>query len=143
MVVGESPFKDVYRLAVWGPWRHVLEPAPPGWELRASRALGHLAASVPTETRARVRANLARAFPDDAFLRAQAGLVGIACGGGDSASARADLDAGVALAPRDPLVRLARGLALRRLDDPAWRDDLAALLWLDRAAADVLLDAAD
>ncbi len=86
---------------------------------------------------------LARAFPDDAFLRAQAGLVGIACGGGDNASARADLDAGVALAPRDPLVRLARGLALRRLDDPAWRDDLAALLWLDGAAADVLLDAAE
>ena len=64
MVVGESPLKDAYRLAVWGPWRHVLEAAPPGWEIRASRALGHLAASVPTETRARVRANLARAFPE-------------------------------------------------------------------------------
>ena len=64
MVVGESPLKDAYRLVVWGPWRRALEAAPPGWEIRASRALGMAAGSFPTDARTRVRANLARAFPE-------------------------------------------------------------------------------
>ncbi len=79
MVVGESPLKDAYRLVVWGPWRHALEAAPPGWELRASRALGWVAGGVPTTTRARVQANLARAFPErDDAARARIARQGFA-----------------------------------------------------------------
>ena len=64
MVVGEHPLKDAYRLLAWGPWRWALERSPPGWELRASRALGRAASLVARATSARARANLARAFPD-------------------------------------------------------------------------------
>ena len=66
MVIGEAPWRDAYRLWAWGPWRWALERSPPGWEVRASRALGVLAGATATEARARVRANLARAFPDAA-----------------------------------------------------------------------------
>jgi KDO2-lipid IV(A) lauroyltransferase len=75
MVVGESPFKDVYRGIVWGPWRWALERSPPGWEFRANRAAGTLAGSLPSGTRQRVVKNLRRAFPhrddlDDVARRA-------------------------------------------------------------------------
>ncbi|MFZ5477020.1 MAG: lysophospholipid acyltransferase family protein [Myxococcota bacterium] len=64
MVVGESPLKDVYRRLVWGPWRLALERAPHGWEYRANRRLGLVAGTFSRSTRARVEANLRRAFPD-------------------------------------------------------------------------------
>jgi len=62
VVIGESPAKDAYRLLVWGPWRVALEQGPPGWEYRANRALGELAARFSRGKRAEVLANLNRAF---------------------------------------------------------------------------------
>lgn len=64
MVVGESPLKDAYRRVVWGPWRFALEHGPHGWEFRANRRLGLLAGRFSRGTRAKVEANLRRAFPD-------------------------------------------------------------------------------
>ncbi len=63
MVIGESTAKDLYRRVVWGPWRGVLERAPYGWEYVANRQLGLLAGRFAGGTRARVQANLLRAFP--------------------------------------------------------------------------------
>ena len=63
MVVGESPWKDLYRRVVWGPWRWALEASPPGWEFRVNRRLGAVASRFSGQTRARVEANLRRAFP--------------------------------------------------------------------------------
>ncbi|MCP4806598.1 MAG: hypothetical protein GY913_29440 [Proteobacteria bacterium] len=64
MVFGESPLKDVYRRVVWGPYRRALGRLPAGTELRANRALGRLAHAGARGKRARVEANLKRAFPD-------------------------------------------------------------------------------
>lgn len=64
MVFGESPLKDVYRRAVWGPWRELLEACPPGWEFRVNRRIGLLVARAFPEKRAQVEENLRRAFPD-------------------------------------------------------------------------------
>ncbi len=68
MVVGESPAKDLYRRVVWGPWRQALEHGPLGFEYVANRRLGLLAGALVSRreggTRARVEANLRRAFPD-------------------------------------------------------------------------------
>ncbi len=68
MVIGESPWKDVYRRAVWGPWRWMLERSPPAWEYRASRALGAAVGHAAAAKRAQVRTNLERAFPGRADL---------------------------------------------------------------------------
>jgi lauroyl/myristoyl acyltransferase len=64
VVIGETPLRDAYRLLAWGPWRWALERSPPGWEVQASRHLGRIAGALPGSTRALVRTNLARAFPD-------------------------------------------------------------------------------
>ncbi len=70
MVIGESPLKDAYRRAVWGPWRWALEHGPHGWEFRANRRLGMLAGRFARGTRARVEQNLRRAFPERGDLAA-------------------------------------------------------------------------
>ena len=63
MIFAESPLKDAYRRLTWGPWRELLEAAPPGWDYRASRHLGRLAGRASRTKLAEVRANLERAFP--------------------------------------------------------------------------------
>lgn len=64
MVVGESPAKDLYRRAVWGPWRLALESGPHGFEYVANRMLGLAAGRFARGTRDHVATNLRRAFPD-------------------------------------------------------------------------------
>lgn len=64
MIFGESPLKDVYRRVVWGPGRHALNLLPSPWEVRVVRGAGRVAAAVLADKRARIRENLARAFPD-------------------------------------------------------------------------------
>ena len=64
MVFGESKLKDLYRRVVWGPYRQILEAAPPAWEYRANRRLGQLAAQVAAGKRKDVVENLRRAFPE-------------------------------------------------------------------------------
>lgn len=68
MVIGESPWKDLYRRAVWGPWRATLERLPPGRDYQLNRRLGVLAGRAARKKRAEVRANLERAFPGRADL---------------------------------------------------------------------------
>jgi KDO2-lipid IV(A) lauroyltransferase len=68
VVFGESPAKDLYRLAVWGPWRWALERSPAGWEYRANRALGAAAAAAAPGGRRRARDGLRRAFGERADL---------------------------------------------------------------------------
>jgi lauroyl/myristoyl acyltransferase len=72
MVFGESPLKDAYRRVVWGPYREILERSPWGWEYRANRRLGHLAALFAGRKVDEVEANLRRAFPGRTDLRAVA-----------------------------------------------------------------------
>ncbi|MSQ00590.1 MAG: hypothetical protein EXR71_01695 [Myxococcales bacterium] len=62
-MIPESPMKDGYRRLVWGPWRQVLEAAPPGWDYRLTRRLGRVAGRVSRTKKAAVVANLRRAFP--------------------------------------------------------------------------------
>ncbi|MED5370017.1 MAG: hypothetical protein VX899_03300 [Myxococcota bacterium] len=63
LVFGESPIKDLYRKVIWGPYREALGRLPAGWELRANRRLGQLAAVGARGKGAQLRRNLARAFP--------------------------------------------------------------------------------
>jgi KDO2-lipid IV(A) lauroyltransferase len=63
MVFGESKLKDLYRRVVWGPYRQLLEAAPPAWEYRANRRLGQLVAQFAAGKRKDVVENLRRAFP--------------------------------------------------------------------------------
>lgn len=69
MIFAESPLKDAYRRLTWGPWRALLEAAPPGWDYRACRRVGRLAGRASRAKLADVEANLARAFPDRGNLR--------------------------------------------------------------------------
>jgi lauroyl/myristoyl acyltransferase len=64
MVFGESRLKDLYRRAVWGPGRALLEASPDTAELRLIRAAARAAAVGLSKRRAHITANLARAFPD-------------------------------------------------------------------------------
>lgn len=68
MIIAESPLKDAYRRFTWGPWRRLLEAAPPGWDYRASQQVGRLAGRLSAKKRADVVANLRRAFPDRSDL---------------------------------------------------------------------------
>ncbi len=63
MIFEESPLRDAYRIAVWGPYRHAIARLPHGWELSANRRLGRLAALASRGGRAHIERNLARAFP--------------------------------------------------------------------------------
>ncbi len=67
MVFGESPLKDLYRRAVWGPWRELWERAPAGLEYRANWrlgwAVGHLAKGKHREVR-EVLADVLPGHPD-------------------------------------------------------------------------------
>lgn len=72
MVIGESPVKDLYRRVVWGPYRELLERGPYGWEYRANRRLGLLAALGARGKVKEVEENLRRAFPDRTDLAAVA-----------------------------------------------------------------------
>jgi len=63
MVFPESPLRDLYRLLAWGPWPRVLYALPPGADLQACRLLGRTVALAASGSRARVEANLRRAFP--------------------------------------------------------------------------------
>lgn len=62
MVFSESALKDVYRRLAWGPWRHLLETAPAGWEIRANRALGRAAGRVVRGRRAELDRTLREAL---------------------------------------------------------------------------------
>jgi lauroyl/myristoyl acyltransferase len=64
MVFDESPLKDIYRRVTWGPYRRGLGRLPAGTELRANRRLGQLAWVGSRGKRARVHANMRRAFGD-------------------------------------------------------------------------------
>jgi len=64
LIFDESPARDLYRLAVWGPYRHALGRLPSGWELAVTRRLGHLACRASTQGRQRIERNLARVFPE-------------------------------------------------------------------------------
>lgn len=64
MVFGESPLKDAYRRAVWGPLRELLERAPSGAEYAFWRAAGRAVCDLAPAKRAQVVTNLRRAFPD-------------------------------------------------------------------------------
>ena len=64
MIFGEHPLKDAWRRVIWGPGRAALEGLPPGWEQRIARARGRAAALAMVERRARIRDNVARAFPE-------------------------------------------------------------------------------
>ncbi len=63
MILAEHPLKDLYRRAVWGPVRAALEASPAPMELTAVAAGGALAAAMLANKRAKLRENLARAFP--------------------------------------------------------------------------------
>jgi lauroyl/myristoyl acyltransferase len=63
VIFEESPLRDAYRLAIWGPYRQLIARLPHGWELSANRRLGRLVARASRGSRARIEANLARAFP--------------------------------------------------------------------------------
>ena len=63
MVFGESPIKDLYRRAVWGPVREALERGPYGSEYAFWRAAGRLVCAAAPGKRAQVIENLRRAFP--------------------------------------------------------------------------------
>lgn len=64
MVFGESPWKDVYRRIVWGPWREALERAPAGWDYRANWRVGQVVGVAARGKRREVRATLASVFPE-------------------------------------------------------------------------------
>ncbi len=68
MIIAESPLRDAYRRIMWGPWRALMESAPPGLDYRAAQRIGRTAAHFSPAKRAVVKANLARAFPDLANL---------------------------------------------------------------------------
>lgn len=63
MIFAESPIRDLYRQLAWGPYPRLLHALPPGQDLRVSRLLGRTASLVARGSRARVEANLRRAFP--------------------------------------------------------------------------------
>ena len=58
MVFDEHPLKDLYRTLVWGPYRRLMEAAPPGVEIRASRRLGRLVCKRSPQRRELLRAHL-------------------------------------------------------------------------------------
>jgi len=72
VIFEESPLRDAYRLAIWGPYRQTIACLPHGWELSAHRRLGRLVALGSRGSRARIERNLARAFPQRADLAAVA-----------------------------------------------------------------------
>jgi len=63
LIFAESPLRDAYRLAVWGPYRQLLGHVPCGWELGGNRRLGRLVAHLSAGSRQRMVQNLGRAFP--------------------------------------------------------------------------------
>lgn len=63
MIFGESPLKDAWRRAAWGPGREALEALPAPWEAVAVRLLGRAAAAGLRAKRGAIRANLVLAFP--------------------------------------------------------------------------------
>ncbi len=63
MIFAESPLRDAYRLAIWGPYRQAIARLPHGWELSANRRLGRLVALASSGSLERIERNLARAFP--------------------------------------------------------------------------------
>lgn len=63
MIFEESPLRDAYRIAVWGPYRHAISRLPHGWELGVNRRFGRLVALASRGGLLRIERNLARAFP--------------------------------------------------------------------------------
>lgn len=72
MIFEESPLRDAYRLAIWGPYRHAIARLPMGLELGANRRLGRLVAAASRGSLARIQRNLERAFPGRSDLAAVA-----------------------------------------------------------------------
>lgn len=68
MIFGESALKDVYRIAIWGPWRLALERAPLGAELRANHTLGRLAAHVSRRQAERIALHMRETLGDDRWV---------------------------------------------------------------------------
>ncbi len=68
MIFEESPLRDAYRLAIWGPYRLAIARLPHGWEMGANRRLGRLVALASRGSLDRIRRNLERAFPRRADL---------------------------------------------------------------------------
>jgi KDO2-lipid IV(A) lauroyltransferase len=64
LIFEESPLRDAYRLAIWGPYRQALGFLPYGWELGVNRRLGRAVALGSRGSLARIERNLRRAFPD-------------------------------------------------------------------------------
>ncbi len=64
MIVGEHPLKDLYRRALWGPGREILERLPAPWEMRLIHAGGRAAARALSRRRHGLRENLSLAFPE-------------------------------------------------------------------------------
>lgn len=64
MIVGEHPWKDVYRRVVWGPGRGLLEALPAPAEVRILERVARAAAAALPARRAGLRRNLRRAFPE-------------------------------------------------------------------------------
>ena len=58
MVFQEHPLKDLYRIAVWWPYRWLMEALPAGAEVRANRAVGRVAKVVARGQAAQLRAHL-------------------------------------------------------------------------------------
>jgi KDO2-lipid IV(A) lauroyltransferase len=71
MIIGESPLKDLYRLAIWGPGRGLLAGLPPGQELRLLERLGRCSAAALPRRQRRVAENLRRALPELAQAEAE------------------------------------------------------------------------
>lgn len=64
MIVGEHPLKDLYREALWGPGRRLLEALPAPLEQQMVRAGGRVAVEILAHRRAALLENLRRAFPE-------------------------------------------------------------------------------
>ncbi len=63
MIFEESPLRDAYRLAIWGPYRQLIARLPPGLELGANGRLGRLVGLASRGSQAQIARNLERAFP--------------------------------------------------------------------------------
>ncbi len=75
MIFDESPLRDAYRVAVWGPYRGALQRLPEGWEVGVNGRLGRLVSRAARGGVQRIERNLGRAFPG----RGDLGAVARAC----------------------------------------------------------------